>query len=64
MKFGQFMSHLNRKNFIQKLNKNSNPKIKHNLYWKIKFLKQATYSRYVFAKLSKFWNFFIKTFLW
>ena len=29
-------------------------KIKHNLYWKMKLLKQATYIRYVLAKLSKF----------
>ena len=27
---------------------------KHNLYWKIRFLKQATYIRYVITKLSKF----------
>ena len=27
---------------------------KHNLYWKMKFLKQATYIRYVIAKLLKF----------
>ena len=29
-------------------------RIKLNLYWKMKFLKQATYMRYVLAKLSKF----------
>ena len=29
-------------------------RIKHNLYWKMKGLKQATYIRYVLAKLSKF----------
>ena len=28
-------------------------KIKHNLYWKINFLKQATYIRYILSKLSK-----------
>ena len=27
---------------------------KHNLFWKMKFLKQATYIRYVIAKLSIF----------
>ena len=29
-------------------------KIKHNLDWKMKFLKQATYIGYVLAKLSEF----------
>ena len=29
-------------------------KIKYNSYWEMKFLKQATYIRYVIAKLSKF----------
>ena len=29
-------------------------RIKHNLYWKMNFLKQATYIRYVIAKVSKF----------
>ena len=29
-------------------------KIKHNLYWKMKFLKRATYFRYVITKPSKF----------
>ena len=29
-------------------------RIKQNLYWKMKFLKQATYIRHVIAKLSKF----------
>ena len=29
-------------------------RIKHKFYWKMKFLKQATYIRYVIAKLSKF----------
>ena len=28
-------------------------RIKQNLYWKIKFLKQATYIRYVMAKLNQ-----------
>ena len=28
-------------------------RIKHNFYWKMKFLKQATYNGYVIAKLSK-----------
>ena len=29
-------------------------RIKHNLYWKMKFLKQATHIKYMIAKLSKF----------
>ena len=64
MKFGQFMSYYKRKNFIKKLYQNcglktsSRPffdlqRIKHNFYWKMKFLKQATYIGYVIAKLSK-----------
>ena len=29
-------------------------RIKHNFYWQMEFLKQATYIKYVIAKLSKF----------
>ena len=29
-------------------------RIKHNLYWKLNFLKQGTYNRYLLVKLSKF----------
>ena len=61
IKFGQFISYYKRKKFIKKLYKNCVLKtsstlclqrIKHNLYWKMKFLKQATYIRYVRGKLS------------
>ena len=64
MKFGQFMSYYKRKNFIKRFYKDcglktsSRPflclqRIKHNFYWKMKFLKQATYIGYVIAKLSQ-----------
>ena len=63
MKCGQFMSYYKRKNFIEKFHGNwdletsSRPFLclqrnKHNLYWKMKLLKEATYIRYVLAKLS------------
>ena len=39
---------------LQKIKHNLYWKIKHNLYWKIKLLKQATYIKYVLAKLPKF----------
>ena len=29
-------------------------RMKHNFYWQMKFLKQATYIRFVIANLSKF----------
>ena len=65
MKFSQFMSSYKRKNLVKKFYKNcglktsSRPcfclqRIKHNFYWKMKYLKQATYIRYVIAKQSKF----------
>ena len=45
MKFGQFMSNYKRKkgpeNWFQALLRLQ--RIKHNFYWKMKFLKQATY---------------------
>ena len=34
----------------------------HNLYWKMKFLKQATFIRYVLAKLSNFVQISTQTF--
>ena len=67
MKCGQYMSYYERKSFIKKFHKNCNllktsfkqvllclQRIKHNFYWKMKFLKQATYIRYVITNLSKF----------
>ena len=64
MKFDEFMSYYKRKNLIEKFHKNwlvnqfqallCLQKIKHNFYWKMKFVRQATYNRYVIAKLSKF----------
>ena len=79
MKFGQFMSYYERKNFIKKFCKNCIfqvllclQRIKHNFYWKMKFLKEATYIRYVIAKLSKYVqinmltssDFFLQKILW
>ena len=60
MKFEQFISYYKRKNFAKKFH-NCDLKtislffqtIKHNLYWKMKLLKQATYTKYVLAKPSK-----------
>ena len=54
MKFGQFMSHYTRKNFIKNSAKTAARKlvpgpfvfakrIKHMLHWKMKLLKQPTY---------------------
>ena len=64
VKFGQFMSYHKSKNFIKIFCKNCGLKISsrplclhriaHSFYWKTKFLKQATYIRYVIAKLLKF----------
>ena len=62
MKFGKFMSY-KRKISIKNFYKNCDLKtssrsflqrIKHSPYWKMKFLKQATYIRDVIEKLSKF----------
>ena len=64
MKFGQFISYYKKKVYqkiIQKLRQKTSSRplsclkrSKRNLYWKMKFLKQATYVRFVTAKLSKF----------
>ena len=54
MKFGQIMSYYKRKKIIKQFHKKLRPenkfqallclqRIKHNLYWKMKLLKQATY---------------------
>ena len=63
MKFGQFMSYYKRKKFIKKFYKNYNLKNssrpfcawkeKRNLYWKMKFLKQAPDISYELAEPSK-----------
>ena len=64
MKFGQFMSYHNKK-FYQKFYKDCQLKtssrhycvckeFKHSMYWKMKFLKEATCIRYLLAKSSKF----------
>ena len=63
MKFGQCMSYEKRKKFIKKLYQNCGLKtssrpicvckeIKHNYYYKMRFLKQTAYNGYVIAKLS------------
>ena len=65
MKFGEFMPYYKRKLFIIKFYKNMTWKLvpgpfafvknnKHNHYWKIKFLKQTDYIRYIIVKLSKY----------
>ena len=63
MKFDQFVPYYKEKKIIKKLHKiftletSSRPclqRIKHNLYWKMKLLKQATSIRYILAKLSNF----------
>ena len=64
MEFGQFMSYYKEKTSSKDSAKTAAWKlvpgllclqrIKHNYYWKMKFLKQAIYIRYVIAKLSKF----------
>ena len=65
MKFGQFMPYYKIKKNIKKFYKACNPntsstpflclqRIMHNIYWKMKFLKEAAYIRYVLAKLSIF----------
>ena len=59
------LCHIVKKTFYQKIQQKLRPenkfqaflclqRIKHNLYWKMKFLKQATYIRHVLAKQSKF----------
>ena len=63
MKFGQFLSYDKRQNFSEKFYKTATWKLvldlfvfgknKQNFCWKIKFLKQASYIRYVIAKLSE-----------
>ena len=64
LKFGQFVI-LQEKKFHQKFLQKLRPenqfhallrlqRIKNNFYWTMKFLKQATFIRYVIAKLSKF----------
>ena len=50
MKFGQFMSYYKRKKNYQKILQ----KLRHENENEMKFLKQATYIRYVLAKLSKY----------
>ena len=64
MKFYHFMSYYRRKDLIKHFAKTATWKLvpgffvlaknKHNLYWKLKFLKRANCIRYVIAKLSKF----------
>ena len=64
MKFGQFISYYERLKYqisLQILQCENSfqvllcfQRIKCNLYWKIKFLRQATYIIYVVAKLIKF----------
>ena len=56
MKFDQFISCRKRKKISKFFAKTllCLQRIKHNHYWKMKFLKQATYIRYVIAKLPKF----------
>ena len=65
MKSGQFMSYYKRK--LQPENQFQAllyfQRIKNNLYWKMKLLKQATYIRYVLAKLSKFFQISTQTYL-
>ena len=62
MEFGQFMI-LQKKEHIQKILQKLQPenyflallclkKIKHNLHYKMKFMKEATYIRYVIVKLK------------
>ena len=63
MKSGQFMSYYKRKDFIKKFYKHCNlkisfrpfcvGKIKNNICWKKKLLKQATCITFVLAKLSE-----------
>ena len=63
MKFSQFTAILQKKKNYQKIPQKLLPGnyfqailclqiIKHNLYWKMKLLRQATYIRYVLTKLS------------
>ena len=59
MTFGQFISYYKRKN-VKTFYKNCD--LKTNIYWKVKFLKQAIYIRYVLAKLSKFFQISTLTF--
>ena len=60
MKIDQFMSYYKRKKFVKKFYKIPQvpgpfvfTKNLVQLHWKMKFLKQATYIRYILAKLSK-----------
>ena len=66
MKFRKFMSYYKIKKIYQKIRQKLQTenyfqdflclqRIKHNLYWKMRFLKQATYIRYVldYQNLSK-----------
>ena len=61
MKFSQFMSYYKTKNFSKNFTKFQAllclQRMKHNFYWHIKFLKQATYIWFVTANLSKFVQF-------
>ena len=58
MKFGQFMSYYKKKKKLWPDNSFQAllclQRMKHNFYWGMKFLKQATYIRYVIENLSKF----------
>ena len=64
MTFGQFLSYYKRKFYpkvLQKLRLKNQfqalfclQRIKYNIYWKMKFLKQVTHIRYALAKLSKY----------
>ena len=65
MKFDQFIWHIKKeKTLLKYFTKTATWKlvllllclqrIKHNPYWKMEFLKQTTYVRYVLVKLSKF----------
>ena len=64
MKSGQFMSYSKGNKLIKKIYKNCClktsfrlfkcfQKVKHNLFWKMNFLRKSTYIRYVIAELSK-----------
>ena len=80
IKFGQFMSYYKIKDFMEKFYKNYGLKTSYRPVWVCKelsttsvgkFVKQATYIRYVMAKLSKFLqismqtsDFFLQMILW
>ena len=72
MKFDQFMSYHKRKNFMKKFYKDCELKtsskqycfckgLKHIIYWKTNFLKDATCIRYVLAKLPTFVQIALRT---